>query len=846
MFLAVGSNSGRRIDELVRLMLAFLAFEPTKLHVGLALTSVMIKHKTNPLADVETAIMMWYHPDPEDMLLDPLLSVCEWLVAMWKMPSLHAWLESGNTWRELALFTPLDTKQRAFQWGAIADPGTLSSVLDRGATLAGILATPAPRVARPSEVFGSGADAFRAAGAPALPVLRPPVGAESDTTMAAAMTWALDNVIGVSAAAPPAASVRKGRGRGAIVMQSQPLIVSSSLRGQVQRGRRRGPIVAGKPSTIAAGGASNADPATVASSTSATGLPATLSARGTQPATSTVPRGVPNVQHRAKFGTHSFRHAFLDLAHRRDVGPDEAAILNGWFGDAMKRYDKPAAESRREIQAKMSGLQPGPKFMPFPWPTYPDGPVINMPWELQKRKLLPRSFEYLICYAELIVAAAHPEFGGAEGLKQVPLATYVRTLVDKYKVPREPVQKPTRLTAVDASSGLGISRAISSAVPEAVGAAALLTPTASLFDIGVSVAAAAAASVVKSALSPASGALAAYRAASEVSSKLSLPDSHLVGLAAESALPFCLAASRNPAAGLSAATSAARLMFEAQLSSQGRVPERGGSDVLPPSDEVIAQPSAVTVASSLALQLQRENAPTIAQPSSDLAGVASLLSSDRGSLSLHVETDISRSSGPAAASVLQHSAAAEQSPTPIATVASPSTALPSVRSGRHAPSVGSALSLLASSTTFSSLPRKCTTFDDIYMLWHHGIHGFPSLKLYSSADVLHNPWVKSALLDTQVSQRKLVVDEMDRIKREEPAVVASRSVQNIMIDRFETFSKAHVKLAALRKLQLAPGKLIGRPVKATKPRSNGDTPTDATNETASAVIPANADNAGSS
>ena len=156
--ISVGANSGRRFDELARFLLGSLCYEETDYHVRLALVAMLLESKTNGEADPENAIMFWMHPDLEDMYLCPLLSVCEWIVAMSKMDSLRVWIQGGNDWRDLALFTPLDSSHSKFRWGDTPTTAFFTSTLERGAELAGILPNPAPRVATPAQLSGPGID----------------------------------------------------------------------------------------------------------------------------------------------------------------------------------------------------------------------------------------------------------------------------------------------------------------------------------------------------------------------------------------------------------------------------------------------------------------------------------------------------------------------------------------------------------------------------------------------------------------------------------------------------------------------------------------------------------------
>lgn len=155
--LAVGAHSGRRFDELTRLLLDCFAFEESEYHVRLVLVALIITSKTNGEADLEAAISFWLHPDLEDMYLCPLVSVCEWIVAMSKMESLQRWLRT-NDWRQLSLFTPLDSAHSKFCWGSSASTEFLTATLSRGARLANVLPNPAPRVTQPVNLFGPGVD----------------------------------------------------------------------------------------------------------------------------------------------------------------------------------------------------------------------------------------------------------------------------------------------------------------------------------------------------------------------------------------------------------------------------------------------------------------------------------------------------------------------------------------------------------------------------------------------------------------------------------------------------------------------------------------------------------------
>jgi len=101
----------------------------------------------------------------------------------------------------------------------------------------------------------------------------------------------------------------------------------------------------------------------------------------------------------------------------------------------------------------------------------------------------------------------------------------------------------------------------------------------------------------------------------------------------------------------------------------------------------------------------------------------------------------------------------------------------------------------ASPTQHHSLPKGMTSFDDVYKQWHVGIGGQPPLKLYAQANALDQPWVKSAALDTQVSYRRLVVAEMDRLQTD---LSAGSSVAEEMTRKYGTFSECMETVAAVQ------------------------------------------------
>jgi len=117
---------------------------------------------------------------------------------------------------------------------------------------------------------------------------------------------------------------------------------------------------------------------------------------------------------------------------------------------------------------------------------------------------------------------------------------------------------------------------------------------------------------------------------------------------------------------------------------------------------------------------------------------------------------------------------------------------------------------------FSSLPKGRTSFTEIYEQWHRGIDGQPPLSLYSASNALTQRWEKSNSLDVQVSTRKLVVTEMDRIARDEAAALSGRSVAQVMVERYSTFCVAVRRLTAARmpehknRMGRPPGSVRGR------------------------------------
>lgn len=710
--LSVGSHSGRRLDELARFMLGGFAYEPAAVHCQLVLTLMLLISKQNGVADPESAIMMWLHPDVEDMYLDPLLSVAEWIVAMSMMPSLQEWLkEPGNDWRNIALFTPPSQQLNKLCWGTVPTSKYVLGTVKRGAELAGIVPSPAPRTAKPVPIFGPGIDRLSACDAStALP-----------TPEALPASGSKKRNRSVSTRGRGGGNRARGRGRG-----GQRNFDVSSIE-EVSRGI--------KP----------ADPALQSSAIVPAGHILARQQRGRQPAAdeacaavterAQLPPGVPNSVSKLTFGGHSLRMAFLDLCLRRNVTREKAEYLNGWFGEAAKRYEKISTEIRRDAALGMTNHALTEKHIYKSWPSYPKFPSMTMQYDL--RDLSPGLFCYLVEYCKRIVQAAHPAFSDVTDLH-----SYLVLMRDAYKelpAPRVEALPTTSVTlAVVSVHEAALLQHVLTKVK------GLTTPS----ELPTCLATTTAYAVWERVdVLPES---VAYSVASQASAACRIVDSHAVGMAAKTALLFLQTCPRGTTL-----------------------------------DETTSR--AAVTAANLMLSTLRKEAPC--PPTAAVAAAsASLMTPAR-------QSDVS-SSGADVLGTLNSGESSSPIDSAAATASTTGALCKPVESkGAKRP--------------FTDLPKGRTGFEDVYSQWYDGIDGQPPLKEYN-ASILDRAWVKSAPLNSMVSQRRLVVAEMDRIKTEESGyLTATNTPADIMRERFGRFTDAVRALGAQN--QAARKKPLGRP-----------------------------------
>jgi len=370
------ANAGRRTEELTRILLSIFAFEQTRLHFQLVPTIMLLTSKTNSVADIQNAIMMWLHPDFDDMYLDPLLSVCEWLVAMSKMPSFDAYI-SEHGWAHVPLFPPMNSSHTCFEWAKQPSTKYLVDMITKGSMLAGIDPTPAPRVAAPPVIFGPGADRIMAStslGRTDEPCLADTEAATKNKRKRSLKPASAPGNIPASASAQPAGSLDTQAFIPAISRSCSTRVSRRKVNKSSRRGR------------------------------------------------------APNVSCGSVAG-HSCRQGFWDLARRRGLSTELTAILNGWEGEAMKRYDKPSAQSRREAAEAFSGHPPAEKRLPYPWQ---EVPAINAEYVLRDEN--KHDLRYIFKYAQLIVNAAH-----RVDVTDMTLRDYIKLIKEAYETFREPI-----------------------------------------------------------------------------------------------------------------------------------------------------------------------------------------------------------------------------------------------------------------------------------------------------------------------------------------------------------------------------------------------------------------------
>jgi hypothetical protein len=439
--------------------------------------------------------------------------------------------------------------------------------------------------------------------------------------------------------------------------------------------------------------------------------------------------------------------AFWDLAGRRQVGENETASLQGWAGEAMKRYEKPSVQMRRDAAAKLAGLKLADKLLAFPWPCFPSSPAIDMRYELRNE---PRGrFSYLVAYAERIVSAAHPSY-----VPSCDLASFIKLMSTTYSPLKQPVRESTFFPVAEPSPATSAAAASTTGTVSrdstAVVGSQFVGDTDGDIATAASVAVGAALGVANSGLTPTRASVAAQRAGTFASAQLSLSAErrNKMGPAAAAAL-IALQANPDGEPDIASATAVATTLLKSRCRSD--------------ADAVAVTPVPVA-----------ESAPNGLLPAQEVSHLRPLQS----------RADIDAASAP--------SVVCEGASNPPA--ASPLAAMPSALRSMRQSTARTAITSGESSSPFTCLPSGRTSFADIYTQWHDGLCGQPALSKYSSSNVLTRAWLKSPALDAQVAQRNLIVTEMDRIMREEPGADL-KTVEEIMVTRYKTFSNALKQLA---------------------------------------------------
>ena len=424
---AVACKSGRRMDELHKFVLGHIAYEDCDYHVMQNIVVMLLDHKCNSAADVQNSVLYWMHPEFDDMYLDHLLSFCEWIVAMSKMPSLKKHLEDHD-WRELSFFTPLDRSHHRFNWGCAPSTDYLVHSLKRAANRAKITSTSAPRSAPAPVIEGPAVQHLLSSGGIAATGLTLGISEGADT---------------------PSVGAKRRRHQSPIAPVPRKKARSPAARGGTDT--TASSDASAHPSAAGLGDIARALPSDEDSSLNAQALCVTTQTSHRRVrdrpvvAESSLRRGVPNVASSSSAaGGHSCRHAFLSFGRERGMVESEVSLLNGWNGKTgATRYNRPSAEVRRSYGARLSGHINRVTYLPFPWHSYPDGPNFHMPFALKEYD--KTSFDYLVQFARKIVSAAHKWF---DSNPDMDLATYVTEVLNVYSTLREPqrLQNPAART----------------------------------------------------------------------------------------------------------------------------------------------------------------------------------------------------------------------------------------------------------------------------------------------------------------------------------------------------------------------------------------------------------------
>ena len=443
-----------------------------------------------------------------------------------------------------------------------------------------------------------------------------------------------------------------------------------------------------------------------------------------------------------------------------------------------------------------------------------------MPWLLRDRDR--SSFDYLVAYAEAIVKTAHPDYRDGCDLK-----SYLTLITATYSTLREPV--PESLFSRGSASAAHRADAASAAhasVAAPMAHAALASPSAPLVSreihAAATVAVAAAIGVKNSiiSMSPTSARTQLRQSCCEGPIALRFPVEHRGAMALAAEAAHAVLGEDNGELDIATANAVATAVLQQKLGSASGV-NLGGAvscDVSLPVADVGPQNVDACLTSDSARVSQVSAAVS--------ASHASSLSQHSPSLPIASLSDASLADPHAASSPTPTPLAASPSPAARFRVASRSQppghsgARPLSFSLSHVPvtslTVTSTADVVSDPAMFSSLPKGRTSFTEIYEQWHKGIDGQPPLFLYSASNALTQRWEKSNSLDVQVSTRKLVVTEMDRIARDEAAALSGRSVAQVMVERYSTFCVAVKRLTAARmpehknRMGRPPGSVRGR------------------------------------